>query len=221
MAVSAARIAEILAGLRASSARLRTGAELARAHVPFGVPALDRALRGGMPRGKLVELTGARSSGRLSLAVGAIAQAQREGELVALVDVADAFDPRTATDVTLHRLLWVRAHGWLAGLKAADRIHDAGGFGLVVLYACGASAAERLRSSVWTRLTKRAESARAAVLIVGDRAQAGSFAVATLEARRGRARFSGLFDGVASTVVVVRNKLGQPGEVAEVERAAG
>src|SRR4051794_19467662 len=86
MAASAARIAEVLAGLRASSARLRTGAELERGVLPSGLSELDGAIGGGLPRGRITELVGARSSGRMSIVVGALAAAQRTGELVALVD---------------------------------------------------------------------------------------------------------------------------------------
>src|SRR6478735_1267163 len=140
MAASAARIAEVLAGLRASSARLRTGAELERGVVPSGVGALDRALGGGLPRGRITELVGARSSGRMSLVVGALAATQRTGELVALIDAGDAFDPRSAAacGVVLARTLWVRPRDagarrdqdgrYVSALQAADRVLEAGGF---------------------------------------------------------------------------------------------
>jgi hypothetical protein len=97
---------------------------------------------------------------------------------------------------------------------------DAGGFGLVVVYRCGL-AAGRAPSSVWARLQQRAASSRAAVLLVGDRAQAGSFAAATLEARRGPSRFTDLFDGVDGDVRVIRCKRGRPGDVIALEHAVG
>jgi hypothetical protein len=222
MAASAARIAEVLAGLRASSARLRTGAELERGVVPSGEGALDRVLGGGLPRGRITELIGARSSGRMSLVVGALAAAQRTGELVAMVDAADAFDPRSAAaaGVQLARTLWVRARDYLGGLQAADRVLDAGGFGLVVVYLCGVGG--RVRGEhAWARLAQRAEKARAAVLLAGERAEVGSFAAVTLEARRGRAVWTSLFEGSPSTVTVVRSKLGVAGERVELERKAG
>src|SRR5436309_2687633 len=90
MAATAARISEVLAGLRAASARLCTAAEVRRAHLPLGLDGLDQALGGGLPRGRLTELVGARSSGRMSIALSAIAEAQRAGELAAIVDAADA-----------------------------------------------------------------------------------------------------------------------------------
>jgi RecA/RadA recombinase len=222
MAASAAKIAEVLAGLRAASARLRTGAELERGRLSSGVPELDAALGGGWPRGRLIELVGARSSGRMSIVVGALAAAQERGELVALVDGADAFDPRSAAQagVQLPRLLWVRPTEYVAALQAADRVLDAGGFGLVVAYLCGMNGRVR-GENAWARLAQRAERARAAVIVVGERAQVGAFAAATLEARRGRAAWSGLFDGAPTTVTVVRSKLGVAGGRVELERKAG
>jgi hypothetical protein len=232
MAASAARIAEVLAGLRASSARLRTGAELERGVVPSGVGALDRALGGGLPRGRITELVGARSSGRMSLVVGALAATQRTGELVALIDAADAFDPRSAAacGVVLARTLWVRPRDaatsprddgrYVSALQAADRVLEAGGFGLVVVYLCGV--AGRVRGEhAWARLAQRAEKARAAVLLAGEHPEVGSFAAVTLEARRGRAVWTSLLEVAPSTVTVVRSKLGVAGEQVALARNVG
>lgn len=211
MAASAARIAEVLAGLRSFSARLRTAAGLERASLPLGIPALDAALGGGLPRGRLTELYGPRSSGRLSITLGALASAQSRGELVALVDVADALDPRTAAaaGLALPRLLWVRPRSWVEGLKATDRVLDAGGFGLVVLYLCGTSGRVR-GDAAWARLLKRAESARSAVLIATDRPLIGSFAAAALESRRLRPVWSTLLDTAITSLRITRSKLGPP-----------
>jgi recombination protein RecA len=175
-------------------------------------------LGGGLPRGRIVELTGARASGRLSLALGAVVEAQARGEWVAFIDVADALDPGSAAaaGVELARLLWVRPRALREGLIAADRVLEAGGFGLVVLYLCDAQE-ERGRppgEASWTRLNQRAQAAQAALLLVSDRPRAGSFAVATLLARRRRVRFwagqLGLLDGAEGEVEVVRSRLGPP-----------
>lgn len=227
MAASPARIAEVLAGLRAQTARLQAAAEsraVARGVVATGVTAVDEALGGGLPRGRLTELVGARGSGRLSLALAALAGGQGRGELVALVDGADALEPAAAqaAGVALERLLWVRARSRDEALLAADRVLDAGGFALVVVYLVGAEHRPRRRPEpsgsgrVWTRLRERAERGRAAVLIVDDTPSVGAFAAATLEAVRGRARWVGrgpgrLLDRVDAAVVVSRSKLGPPG----------
>ena len=221
MAASAARIAEVLAGLRAKSARADAVESRGRV-VPLGLQALDEALGGGLPRGRVVEVCGPRGSGRLSLALSALRSAQAQGEWVALVDVADAFDPRTS-ELELARLLWVRPKTAGDGLLAMDRILDAGGFGAAVLYLCGA----KMPHGAGARLQRRAEKARSALIIVADWPQLGAFSSAALTLGRTRARWSGggraplVLDGAFGRVEVTRNKLGPPGESAQLELAVG
>ncbi|MGH7804239.1 MAG: hypothetical protein ACREQJ_07810, partial [Candidatus Binatia bacterium] len=75
-----------------------------------GDPALDGLLGGGFARGHLTEIVGTASSGRTTLAHRLLAAATARGEVVALVDAADRFDPRRAeaAGIDLERLLWVR-----------------------------------------------------------------------------------------------------------------
>src|SRR5687768_5280412 len=114
-----------------------------------GVEALDQTLTGGWPRGHVSEVIGPASSGRTSVVMATFAGVTARGGVVALVDVADRFDPGSAADagVDLDRLLWVRGPsmtwgtaqstvGDLAvrrGLRAFDLIVRAGGFAVVVL----------------------------------------------------------------------------------------
>ena len=78
--------------------------------VPTGIPALDAALAGGLPRGCLTEICGPASSGRTAVLLAALAAATRRGEFCAVVDASDALDPHSAASagVDLDRLLWVR-----------------------------------------------------------------------------------------------------------------
>ncbi len=77
---------------------------------PCGVAELDTVLGGGFPRGSLVELCGAASSGRTGLAFSLLAQATAQQEVCAFVDVSDSLDPASlaAAGVDLPRVLWVR-----------------------------------------------------------------------------------------------------------------
>jgi hypothetical protein len=77
---------------------------------PLAAAELSIALRGGIPRGQLSEIHGPVSSGRTSLAWGALAAATARGEWTALIDTFDRFDPEVATraGVRLSQLLWVR-----------------------------------------------------------------------------------------------------------------
>ena len=85
----------------------RHDAALADDLAATGVPALDAALCGGLPRGHLSEIVGGRSSGRTSVVCRALGEAAARDELVALVDTCDRFDPESAAavGVDLSRLL--------------------------------------------------------------------------------------------------------------------
>src|SRR5207253_2200507 len=80
--------------------------------VPTGSLALDRALgTGGWPRGRIVELFGSESSGKTTLVLEAIAQAQRSG-VGALIDADHATDPEAARrlGVDPRGLVWHRGN---------------------------------------------------------------------------------------------------------------
>jgi hypothetical protein len=77
--------------------------------VSSGIPQLD-LLTGGLARGCLTEICGTASSGRTSVLLFALARATQRGEVCALVDASDAFDPASAVaaGMEMSRLLWVR-----------------------------------------------------------------------------------------------------------------
>ena len=65
--------------------------------IPTGNLLIDRALGvGGFPRGRIVEVFGPESSGKTTLTLTVIAQAQRSGGLAAFIDVEHALDPQYA-----------------------------------------------------------------------------------------------------------------------------
>src|SRR4026208_1003175 len=65
--------------------------------IPTGNILIDRALGvGGFPRGRVVEVYGPESSGKTTLTLTVIAQAQRRGGLAAFIDVEHALDPAYA-----------------------------------------------------------------------------------------------------------------------------
>jgi hypothetical protein len=166
----------------------------------------------------------------MSAVLAMTAAVQATGELVAVVDVADALDPRSAAraGVILPRLLWVRPTNVLDGLRAADWVLDAGGFGLVVLYLAGAPVTDRRFArprgeTPWIRLARRAERAKSALVVVVDRPIVGTVAAVSLAGERGRARWLGgergaprILVGVHGRIAVVRSKLGPPAATADV-----
>lgn len=77
--------------------------------IPTGSLALDVALGvGGYPRGRIIEIYGPESSGKTTLAIHAIAEAQRMGGLATIIDAEHAFDPTYAErlGVDIERL-WI------------------------------------------------------------------------------------------------------------------
>ena len=65
--------------------------------IPTGSIGLDAALGvGGLPRGRIIEIFGPESSGKTTLALHVVAEAQKEGGIAAFVDAEHAFDPEYA-----------------------------------------------------------------------------------------------------------------------------
>src|ERR1700756_3320362 len=65
--------------------------------IPTGNILIDRALGvGGVPRGRIIEVFGPESSGKTTLTLTVVAQAQKRGGLAAFIDVEHALDPQYA-----------------------------------------------------------------------------------------------------------------------------
>lgn len=133
---------------------------------------LDAALGGGLRRGHLSEIAGAPSTGRTSLMGHALAAATRRGEVAALVDASDTFDPGSAAalGVDLPRVLWVReSHDPARALKAFSLILQAGGFGLAVLDLADVppSALRQFPWTTWMRVSRMIEGSDTVALLVG------------------------------------------------------
>ena len=92
--------------------------------IPTGALALDMALGiGGLPRGRIVELYGPESSGKSTLAMHVVAEAQRNGGVCAYIDAEHAMDPvyARAIGVNVDDLLDQPARHRRAGTR--DRRH--------------------------------------------------------------------------------------------------
>ena len=85
---------------KGSIMRLDSDEVIPVAVVPTGSIALDIALGvGGVPRGRIVEIFGHEASGKTTLALHIIAEAQKQGGVAAFVDVEHALDPMYAKQI--------------------------------------------------------------------------------------------------------------------------
>jgi recombination protein RecA len=82
---------------RGSIQKLGEASNMAVATISSGALTLDAALGGGFPKGRVVEIYGPESSGKTTLALHAIAEAQKLGGMAAFVDAEHALDPSYGT----------------------------------------------------------------------------------------------------------------------------
>lgn len=104
--------------------------------IPTGSIALDVALGiGGLPRGRIVEIYGPESSGKTTLTLHAIANAQRGGGIAAFIDAEHALDPEYAQKlgVDIDALLVSQPDTGEQALEIADMLIRSGSVDLVVI----------------------------------------------------------------------------------------
>ena len=106
------------------------------AFIPTGSVALDVALGiGGLPRGRVVEIYGPESSGKTTVALHAIANAQAAGGICAFVDAEHALDPDYAKKlgVDTDALLVSQPDNGEQALEIADMLIRSGALALIVI----------------------------------------------------------------------------------------
>ena len=104
--------------------------------IPTGSIALDVALGiGGLPRGRIVEVYGPESSGKTTVALHAIANAQAEGGICAFIDAEHALDPTyaAALGVDTDALLVSQPDNGEQALEIADTLIRSGALALIVI----------------------------------------------------------------------------------------
>ncbi|MCS0499319.1 recombinase RecA [Protaetiibacter mangrovi] len=104
--------------------------------IPTGSIALDVALGiGGLPRGRIVEIYGPESSGKTTLTLHAIANAQRAGGIAAFIDAEHALDPEYAKKlgVDIDALLVSQPDTGEQALEIADMLVRSGSIDLIVV----------------------------------------------------------------------------------------
>jgi recombination protein RecA len=104
--------------------------------IPTGSLAFDKALGiGGLPRGRVIEIFGPEASGKTTLALHAVAEAQKQGGIVAFVDAEHALDTSYAKrlGVNCEELLVAQPDTGEQALEIADMLVRSGAIDIVVI----------------------------------------------------------------------------------------
>jgi recombination protein RecA len=121
---------------KGSIMRMGEKGSLAIEAVPTGAMALDVALGvGGLPRGRVIEIFGPESSGKSTLAMHVVAEAQRNGGICAYVDAEHAMDPvyAKAIGVDIDQLLISQPDTGEQALEIVDMLIRSGALDVVVI----------------------------------------------------------------------------------------
>lgn len=149
-----------------------------------------------LTRGTVAEVAGEAGSGKVSFALSLLAQLTAEGEVCAVVDSANRFDPRTAVlaGVELENLLWVKCGGDLErSFMSADHLVQAKGFGAIWLNLSGLSK-QKLRQvprTYWYRYRTRIKETPTMLLVTAEEPVTGSASQQSFLFSRERALWSG------------------------------
>lgn len=104
--------------------------------IPSGSIGLDVAMGvGGYPKGRIIEIYGPESSGKTTLAIHAIAEAQKAGGIAAIIDAEHAFDPTYARKlgVDIDELLISQPDNGEQALEIADSLIRSGAIDIIVI----------------------------------------------------------------------------------------
>jgi len=104
--------------------------------IKTGSVTLDRALGvGGFPKGRVVEIYGPESSGKTTLAIHAVAEAQKNGGIAAIIDAEHAFDQFYAKNlgVDIDNLLISQPDNGEQALEIADNLIRSGAIDILVI----------------------------------------------------------------------------------------
>ena len=196
-------------------------------HISTGFPALDRALEiGGLPRGKLSEMVGPATSGKTTLALKFLAQAQEGGGEVAYIDQALYFDADYAhrCGLDLSRFWVGTTHDLLEALATTEAMARNGGLVAAVLdvvdLAWTDSRVEQALAATLNRLPAALARAGMALLVLHESpagsspalsALAHSAAVRLQVTRERWIQKQGDVRGYEARVEVLKNQLGPTG----------
>jgi hypothetical protein len=147
-----------------------------------------------LTRGTLTEIAG--SSGKTSLSLSLFAKLTRTGEICAVVDTANSFDPCSAVlgGVELENLLWVKCGGDIErAFMAADYLVQAKGFGAVWLNLNGVPRHQlkQVPRTFWYRYRTRIKETPTLLVVTAEETVTGSASQNTFVFSRERSVWSG------------------------------
>jgi len=166
-----------------------------------GIAEVDLLCDGGIPRGSVTEIAGPASSGRTTLFHSILARMTQRGEICALVDASDSFDPvsAAAAGVVLDRLLWVRCSNQEQSyknnaLRVTDLLLQNGGWGMIALDLGNVEPKDvrRIPLNAWHRFRLAVENKPTIFLIIGQEPYATSCSSLVLDTKKVSTRWSGL-----------------------------
>ena len=121
---------------RGSIMKLSEAGSMTVSGIPTGALSIDLALGGmGFPRGRIIEVYGPESSGKTTLALHAVASAQREGGIAAFIDAEHALDPLWAKrlGVNLEDLLVSQPSSGEEALQIAEMLIKSNAVDVIVV----------------------------------------------------------------------------------------
>ena len=121
---------------RGSIMKLSEAGNMTVSGIPTGALSIDLALGGmGFPRGRIIEVFGPESSGKTTLALHAVASAQREGGIAAFIDAEHALDPLWAKrlGVKLEDLLVSQPSSGEEALQIAEMLIKSNAVDIIVI----------------------------------------------------------------------------------------
>jgi len=224
--------------------RSRVSGSTAVPHIPTGFPALDRALGiGGLPRGRVCELVGPATSGKTTLGLKFLAQAQASGaakDRVGYVDQALYFDPDYAhrCGLDLSRLLIGRPQDVKEALAMTEALARSGGLAALAFdildFTWTDPAAASLLAATFDRLTTTLARSGTVLMVLhespagdaGHSPPGGSPALSAVAhvaaVRLGVVRERWLYQGrdvrgYQARVEVLKNRLGPAGQTVSLD----
>lgn len=150
-----------------------------------------------LTRGTVVEIVGEASSGKTSVSLSLLSKLTKTGEICAVVDAGNGFDPCTAflAGVELENVLWIRCGGNLEkSFMAADYLVQAKGFGAIWLNLNGLPERQlhMVPKTYWYRYRNRIKETPTVLLVTATEHITGSASQRSLLFKRERTEWSGI-----------------------------